>query len=429
MKIEVEAVSPVEKKVTVEVDPERVAKELDRAYTSLGRRVKLRGFRAGKVPRNVLERNFKDEVERDVVEKLVSASFGDAVREHAIEAVAPPRVDVAGEGLKPAEPLRFTARVEVKPKLEPRDYRKLEATRPAAEVTPQMISDELTRIQEGLAQLVPVEGRFDAQAGDYATVDFTGTIDGNPFQGNQAEGVTARVEPGEFLAGNLAELAGKKLGETLELDQTFPPDYRIEMLRGKTAHFVVTLKGLKTRQRPSLDDELAKDVGIEGVDTLAKLEARIREDLTKRERRRADAELRDALVKAALAKNDFEVPPSLVERAIDAMIQGAAERFERQGLDMQQMGLDASRLRADLREQALLQVKGALLLEAIADQEKIEVTDDDLQAEIAKTATELNLPLARVQQELRGADARRALANRIREDKALAFLTSEANLN
>src|SRR6266568_2468031 len=406
MKIEVEAVSPVEKKVTVEVDPERVAQELDRAYTSLGRRVKLRGFRTGKVPRNVLERNFKDEVERDVVEKLVSASFGDAVREHAIEAVAPPRVDVAGEGLKHAEPLRFTARVEVKPKLEPRDYRKLEAKRPSAEVTPQMVSDELTRIQDGLAQLVPVEGRFDAQTGDYASVDFAGTIDGNPFQGNQAEGVTARVEPGEFLDGYLAQLAGKKLGETLELDQTFPADYRIEMLRGKTAHFVVTLKGLKTRQLPSLG-----------------------EDLAKRERRRADAELKDALVKAALAKNDFEVPPALVERAIDAMIQGAAERFARQGLDMQQMGLDVPRIRADLREQALLQVKGALLLEAIADQEKIEVTDDDLQAEIARTATELNLPLARVQQELRGAEPRRALTSRIREDKALAFLTSEANLN
>ena len=428
MKIEVEAVSPVEKKVTVEVDPERVAQELDRAYTSLGRRVKLRGFRTGKVPRNVLERNFKDEVERDVVEKLVSASFGDAVREHAIEAVAPPRVDVAGEGLKHAEPLRFTARVEVKPKLEPRDYRKLEATRPAAEVTPQMVSDELTRIQEGLAQLVPAEGRFDAQTGDYATVDFTGTIDGHPFQGNQAEGVTARVEPGEFLDGYLAQLAGKKLGETLELDQTFPADYRIEMLRGKTAHFVVTLKGLKTRQRPSLDDELAKDVGIEGVDTLAKLEARIREDLTKRERRRADTELRDALVKAALAKNDFEVPPSLVERAIDAMIQGAAERFERQGLDMQQMGLDVSRLRADLREQALLQVKGALLLESIADVEKITVSDEDLQIELARMSGEMGIPLAKMQQQMKGGGARAALLNRLREDRALAFLTSEATL-
>jgi trigger factor len=429
MKIEVEAVSPVEKKVTVEVDPERVAQELDRAYAALGRRVKLRGFRAGKAPRKVLERNFRDEVERDVVEKLVGATFSDAVREHALEAVAPPRVDVADQGLQQAQPFRFTARVEVKPKLDPKDYRKLEITRRPVEVTDQMVADELGKLQESMAQLVPVEGRSEAQSGDYGTVDFEGTIDGRPFEGNRAEGVTARVEPGEFPDGHLPQLAGKKLGETLELDQTFPPDYRIEMLRGKTAHFVVTLKGLKTRQLPSLDDELAKDVGIEGVDTLAKLEARIREDLTKRERRRADAELRDALVKAALAKNDFEVPPSLVERAIDSMIQGAAERFARQGLDMQQMGLDVSRLRADLREQALLQVKGALLLEAIADQEKIEVTDDDLQAEIARTATELNLPLSRVQQELRGADARRALANRIREDKALAFLTSEANLN
>jgi len=394
MKIEVETVSPVEKKVTVEVDPERVAQELDRAYAALGRRVKLRGFRAGKAPRKVLERNFRDEVERDVVEKLVSATFSDAVREHALEAVAPPRVDVAEQGLQAAQPFRFTARVEVKPKLEPKDYRKLEVTRRQVEVTDQMVSDELGKLQESLAQLVPVEGRFEAQAGDYGTIDFEGTIDGQPFEGNRAEGVTARVE----------------------------------QLRGKTAHFVVTLKGLKIRQLPSLDDELAKDAGIEGADTLEKVRGRIRQDLEKREKRRSESELKDALVKAALAKNDFEVPPALVERAIDAMIQGAADRFARQGLDFRQMGLDLPRIRADLREQALLQVKGALLLEAIADLEKIEVAEEDVQAEFARTATELNLPIARVQQELRGGEARRALESRLREDKALAFLTSEANL-
>ena len=428
MKIEVETVSPVEKKVTVEVDPERVAQELDRAYAALGRRVKLRGFRAGKAPRKVLERNFRDEVERDVVEKLVSATFSDAVREHALEAVAPPRVDVAEQGLQAAQPFRFTARVEVKPKLEPKDYRKLEVTRRQVEVTDQMVSDELGKLQESLAQLVPVEGRFEAQAGDYGTIDFEGTIDGQPFEGNRAEGVTARVEQGEFLDGHLPQLAGKKLGDKLELDQSFPADYRVPQLRGKTAHFVVTLKGLKIRQLPSLDDELAKDAGIEGADTLEKVRGRIRQDLEKREKRRSESELKDALVKAALAKNDFEVPPALVERAIDAMIQGAADRFARQGLDFRQMGLDLPRIRADLREQALLQVKGALLLEAIADLEKIEVAEEDVQAEFARTATELNLPIARVQQELRGGEARRALESRLREDKALAFLTSEANL-
>lgn len=428
MKIEVEAVSPVEKKVTVEVDPERVAKELDRAYAVLGRRVKLRGFRAGKVPRNVLERHFRDEVERDVVQKLVTTGFDDAVREQDIQAVAPPRVDLKEQGLKSAEPFRFTATVEVKPKLEPKDYKGLEATRKPVEVTDQMVSDELTRIQDGMAQLVPVEGRFDAQDGDYAVIDHEGTVEGKPFDGSKAEGVTVRVGQGDIADGLIPQLAAKKLGETFEFDQTFPADHRLEWVRGKVAHFKMTLKGLKLRQLPSLDDEFAKDLGVEGVDTLDKLRARIRDDLTKREQRRSDIELRDALVKAALAKNDFEVPPALVERAIDMMIGGAGERFARQGLDIRQMGLDVPRLRAELRDQALLQVKGALLLEAIADSEKIEVGDADVEAEIAKTASELNLPLAKVQQQMRSGESRLALRNRIREDKALAFLTSEAKL-
>ena len=428
MKIEVEAVSPVEQKVTVEVDPERVAKELDSAYATLGRQVKLRGFRAGKIPRNVLERHFRDEVERDVVERLVRASFDDAVREQDIKAVAPPRVEVPEVALQTSQPFRFTARVEVKPKLEPKDYKGMEATRRPVEVTDQMIAGELTRIQDGMAQLVPVEQRFDAQDGDYAVIDHEGTIDGQPFEGGKAEGITVRVGQGELVDGSLPQLAGKKLGETLEFDQAFPADHRVELLRDKMAHFKVTLKALKARHLPSLDDEFAKDLGAEGVDTLEALRARIREDLSKREARRSDIELRDVLVKAALAKNDVEVPPSLVERAIDAMIGGAGERFARQGMDIRKMGLDLPKLRADLREQALVQVKGALLLEAIADAEKIEVTEEDVEAEIAKTATELNLPLAKVQQQLRGDEARVALRNRIREDKALAFLTSEAKL-
>ena len=428
MKIEVEAVSPVQKKVTVEVDPERVAKELDRAYATLGRRVKLRGFRAGKVPRNVLERNFRDEVERDVVQKLVTAGFDDAVREQDIQAVAPPRVDLQETGLKAAEPFRFTATVEVKPKLEPKDYKGLEATRRPVEVIDQAVSDELTRIQDGTAQLVPVEGRFDAQDGDYAVIDHEGTVEGKPFDGSKAEGVTVRVGQGDIADGLIPQLAGKKLGDTFEFDQTFPADHRLEWVRGKVAHFKMTLKGLKMRQVPSLDDEFAKDLGVEGVDSLEKLRARIREDLTKREQRRSDIELRDALVKAALAKNDFEVPPALVERAIDMMIGGAGERMARQGLDIRQMGLDLPRLRAELRDQALVQVKGALLLEAIADTEKIEVNEADVEAEIAKTASELNLPLAKVQQQMRSGESRLALRNRIMEDKALAFLTSEAKL-
>jgi trigger factor len=429
MKVQVEAISPVEKKLTVEVDPARVVKELDRAYVGLGRRVKIRGFRQGKVPRQVLERHFRDEVEKDVLESLVSSTFGEAIREQKLPVVAPPKVSIDEPGFAEGKVLKYTARVEVKPQLQPKDYKGLEVTRKPAEVTDQMIADELTRLQEGMSQLVPAEGRFEAQEGDYAVIDHEGTIAGEPFEGSKAQGVTVRVQPGEFHEGNVRDLAGKKLGESAEVDYAFPADYRSQALRGKVAKFKITLQGIKVRKVPALDDEMAKDVGIEGVDTLEKLRARMRQDIEKREQRRAEAEVRDGLLKEALKKNEFDVPSSLVERAIDTMLEGASQRFARQGLDMRQMGLDVARLRADLREQALVQVKGALLLEAIAEAEKIEVTPEDLQAEVAKLAEELQIPLAKVQQQMRGEEQKAALKNRAREDKTIVFLTTNAKLS
>ncbi len=426
MKIQVEAVSPVEKKVTVEIDPDRVSKEIASGYASLGRRVKLKGFRPGKAPRHVLERSFKEQVEGEVLERLVGQTFSEAVKQESIAAVAPPHVHVEEPGLGEGRPLRYTARVEVKPRLEPKDYKGLEVAKRVPEVTDQMASDELNRLQDSMAQLVPVEDCFEAREGDHAVIDHEGTIGGQPFEGGKAEGVTVQVRPGELVDGNILALAGKRLGETVELDQAFPATYRVEALRNKVARFKLTLKALKTRQVPSLDDELAKDVGLEGVATLDALKTRIREDLEKRERRRAEGEHKDALVKAALRTNDFEVPPALVERAIDAMLETTAERFARQGIDIRQLDLDVARLRGDLREQALLQVKGALLLEAIADAEKIEATDADVQAEVARMAGEMGVPLAKVQQQIRGSEARSALKNRIREDKALALLSSNA---
>jgi trigger factor len=427
MKIQVESVSPIERKVTIEVDPERVAQEIELAYTGLGRRVKLRGFRPGKAPRKVLERHFRGEVESEVAEKIVQQTFAEAVRVESIDIVAPPQVSIA-EGVAAGKPLRYTARVEVKPKLSPKDYKGLSVTRKPPEVTDDQVAAEITKIQESMAQLVPAEGRFEAQEGDWALIDHEGTVDGKPFEGSNAEGVTVKVAPGAIAEGNLGQLAGRKIGDTIELDEPFAADHRLESLRGKSAHMKVTLKGIKVRQLPQVDDALAKSLGIEGVETLDQLRARIRADLDKREKHRADTELKDALVKAALEKNDFEVPPALIERAIDAMIEGAAERFARSGIDIRRLQLDYARMRGDLRDQALLQVRGRLLLEAIADAEKLDVTDEDLQAETARISEELGIPLAKVQQQIRGKDANEALKNKIREDKALALMTSAATI-
>jgi trigger factor len=169
-------------------------------------------------------------------------------------------------------------------------------------------------------------------------------------------------------------------------------------------------------------------VGIEGLETLEALRGRIRGDLERREQRKAEGAFKDALIKAALARNDFEVPPSMVERTIDNMLESTVERFSRMGLDVAQLDLDVARLRGDLREQALLQVRGSLLLDAVAEAEKIEVAPEDVQAELARVAEEAGVPMAKVQQQMRSAEARAALHSRVREEKALSLLAQAASV-
>jgi len=425
MKINVETTSPIERKLTIEVPAERVDRELEKAYVQLGRRVKLRGFRPGHVPRGVLVRNFRGEVEREVVEKLVSGTFLEAAEAEGVEAVAPPSVSLEA-ALTEGKDFKYTATVEVKPVVVAKDYKGLSVTRRAAAVGDAEVDAELAKLQDSYARLVETGGRDVAQDGDFAVIDHEGTIGGLPFDGGKAEGVTVKVGQGKVEEGFIAALVGKKVGETAEFEEPFPADHRNEQLRGKVAHMKVVLKGLKVRQLAALDDTLAASVGIEGVDTLDQLKARIRADLGKREAKRAEAELKDALIKAALEKNSFEVPPSMVERAIDAMLEGTMERFARMGVDVSQLDLDVARLRGDLREQAQLQVRGSLLLEAVAQAEQLQVTEEDLQAELTRMADELGVPVQKAQQQMRGKEARAALENRVREDKALAVLTQAA---
>ncbi len=423
MKIQVEKLSPVEKKVTVEIEPAEVAKEIDRAYASLGRRVKLRGFRPGKAPRTVLERNFKDQVEADVVERLVQKSFEEATREQKLEAVAAPRVQVGEGGVGADRPFSYTARVEVKPAITPRDYRGIPVTRKPVEVTDASVDAEIERLRQSFAEMVEVEGRDVAATGDWAVIDYDATVDGKPFDGGSSKGAVVQVKEGNFFAGEMALLAGRTVGESLETDQAFPADFRDPALAGKTAHFAMTLRSLRNQRVPALDDAFAKEVGIEGVETLPALRDRVRADVEKRERRRVEAEERDALVKGALDRNEFEVPQALVERTIDAMVESTAQRLARQGVDIRQLDLDLGRIRGDMREQALLTVKAALLLEAIAEAEKVEVGDADEQAEIQRRAEEMGVPPSRLQPK---GEARQALRQRIREDKVIAILAGAA---
>lgn len=423
MKVRVEALSQVERKLSIEVEPAVVAQELDRAYRELSRQVKLAGFRPGKVPRRILEQRFHEQVEDDVIRSLVQKAYLDAIRAEQVEAVGPPRV--TNEPLKPDSPFTFEARVEVRPKVVAKDYRALPLTRMEVKVEEAQLAERLEQLRRSHSRLEPVEGREVAQPGDFAIIDFQATCEGRPFPGNKAEGLTAEVAPGELIESKIAALEGLKVGQARELDYRFPEDYPEESVRGKTAHFQLWLKALKKRTTPELNDDFAKEAGS-GAQTVEELRGKVRADLERAIKAKAEQEEREQLVKALIEKNPLEVPVAMVERALDAMLRGALQMLGRGGVDPRHLGLDFERLRQEMRPRAESEVKAALLVEAISEQESIQASDQELEQRLEKIAEESGQPLFAVRRQFRGEEERQRLASRIREEKTIEFLKSLA---
>ncbi len=423
MKVQVEEVSPIERRLSIEVEQGLVRQELEKAYNQLGRRVQIAGFRAGKVPRRILEQRFKRQVEDDVIQRVVEKAYLEAIREHKVEAVSSPRVTNAE--LKANEPFTFEARVEVKPRIEPRDYEGLPLKRQEVAVDESKINERLEQLRQNFARLEPIEGRDVAQPNDRALIDFSATVDGQPFEGSVGENILVEVNPGELVQSKVPALEGVKVGEKKTVDYTFPADYQVEAVKGKTAQFEFTLKALKTEVTPELNDDFAKETG--GAETLEGLKARIRSDLEKAEKARVANEEREALFKALIERNPFEVPKAMLDRAAEMMLEGAVRQMARSGVDVRQMNLDYNALRDSMLPRAEVEVRGSLILEAIAGKQNIDATDEDFEKKVEELATEANQPVSQVRKVFKTEDDRRRLKLRIREEKTVEFLRARAN--
>ena len=422
MKVQVEELSPVERKLSIEVPPEQVQAELGRAYAQLGRSVRLPGFRPGKIPRRILEQRFKGEVEDDVARRLVERAYLSAISEHHVDAVGAPQLTPVR--LDQEKPFAFEARVEVRPKVDPKDYRGLPFKRVQVAVIDPEVDERLEAMRQRVARLEPVEGRTVAETGDFAIVDYTGTIQRQPFPGSAAEDVTVEVAAGDLMRGNVPELAGTVVGQKRELDHTFAADDSEASRAGKTAHFSFTLKGLKRQLVPPLDDDFAKEVG--GGETLAELKTKVRGDLESAARNRAAQDEREQLVKGLVERNPFDLPKAMIERGLDAMLDGALRMMARQGLDPSRLNLDFSSLREEMRPRAEAEVRGALLLQAVAEKEGLSVNSEELDARIAQYATESGAPLHQVRKAFKEPEQKRALEQRVREEKTVEFLKAAA---
>jgi trigger factor len=421
MKVQVEELSPVEKKLSIEVDGTRVADELTRAYTAIGKQVKLPGFRQGKVPRRILEQRFRGQVEDDVVQRVVQSAYLEAITQHNLEPVSQPQV--TNSGLKAGAAFSFEARVEVKPKVEAKDYKEVPLKKTDTAVDDAQVQEQLEKMRQSASRLEPVTDRDVARSGDFATVDYEATIDGKPFTGSKSEGADAEVTPGELVEGKIAAIEGMKVGDTKELDYAFPAGSEVEEIKGKTAHFKLQLKALKTKIVPELNEDFAKESGAQSVE---ELRAKVRSNLESSKRTKAQGEEREALIKALIERNPFEVPKAMVERAIDSMLEGAMRQMQRSGLDVRNLGLDFMRLRDEMRERAVQEVKGTLLFEAIAQQESIQATDADMDKKIEELAADSGQSVANIRKYFSRPEDRMGLSLRLREEKTVEFLKAQA---
>jgi trigger factor len=375
------------------------------------------------VPRRILEQRFKEQVEDDVIQRVVTKAYTDALKEKSVDAVSNPQV--TNKGLQLDAPFAFEARVEVKPRLEPKDYVGVPMQRVPVKIEDAKVMEQIELIRQRLGRLEPVVDRDAVQRGDFAQIDFDATIGGKPFPGNSGENTLVEVAEGDISQGKLPGLEGMKVGEQRELDVKFPDSHPAPEVKGKTAHFKVSLKGFKRQIIPELNDELAKE--LQAGETLDQLKDKIRGDLERGAQAKANQEEREQLIRVLAERNPFDVPRAMVERAVSMMIQGAARAMADKGIDVNRLGIDVQRWQDEMRPKAMLEVRGSLLFEAIAQKESIQVTDEDLDKRIEKAATEEKVGLSQLRRRFRQPEERAQLQSRVREEKTVEFLKAKAS--
>lgn len=419
MKIEMEQVSSFRQKMTVVVPAEEVDKKVDRAYSTLQKSVRLRGFRPGKAPLSILQRYFKTQVEEDVVSTLVQDSYLKALDEYKMTPVSAPIIEKGV--LERGKDFSYTASFEIKPTIVVQGYTGLTLEKEKVQVTEAEIEEQLKKLQNTHATIKTVEGRS-TQPGDCVVIDYEGTVEGRPLSANPIKDHLLEIASDSFLPGFSENLIGLRPGEKKSFTLQIPEDSERVDLAGKQIDFAVVVKEIKEKIVPPLDDEFARDLGT--YQDLADLKQKIRESLLTFKEQQSENRLKDRIVTLLMEKNPFEVPPSLVEQQLQSMLSNTRQRLAAQGVNVENFSQSAEKLSELYREPAEKQVRAALLLEAVAEAEQLTVTEQDLERKYEEIARTINRDLVSVKQNI----DKKNLTAQLRDEKALAFIISQATI-
>ena len=396
---EIKEISSVERELTITVPGESITDELNRAYQRMSQKVRLKGFRPGKVPRYVLEQYYKADVEQEVLERVLSRSYEKAVRAHELQPVAQPKVDSQAQ-LIPGLDFSFTAKVEVKPDVTVEKWEGLSLTKVTYTFGDADVDAELNNLQERQVKIVPVEDRDVVETGDLVELNFSGSVNGEHVQGLNGISYVVEVGAGRFYAEAEEALVGKKLQENFDVEVVVPEDFRNEELRGKKASLQISPQSLKTKSKPALDDEFAKDVSDE-FENLEDLKKAIREGLENQASSRADNELRENVVDQLIENNPFEVPQSLVEQNVEQLVinqlsqlpQNQAERI---------WNARGPAMKEESRPKALRQVRASLLLESLTKTLEISLSKEEVNEMLEEEAKKLGISAKKYREFFKG---------------------------
>jgi len=426
MKSSLETQEGLTRLLTIDVPSEKVKDAFTRIYGEIQRTANIKGFRKGKAPIATIKSLYKDKVSQDVLQKLVSEFYPQAIDEHSIDPVTPPQINVLKFDDEAGE-LSFSATVEIRPEVKLKKIEGLEVEKEKLDLDETRIGEVLENIQKNFQEVVPVFEERPAQPGDVVKIDFEGFVDGQPLEGAQAEDHQIELGSNTFIPGFEEGVEGMAVGSAKTLDLAFPNDYHVEDLKGKAIKFNVTLKSINKTSLPELNDELAQKVS-DKFKTMDELKTAIKDDLQSSETRRIKDDLKDRLLKALAKENPLEVPQSLKEEQKHRLIHDVEHRLKKQGLDEAGISEYKQKWADDFEDSATFMVQSSFLIHAIANKYDLKPRAEDIDKKLSEMAQEMNVALDKVKEYYNTPDKRSGLQFLLMEERVTSFLIDKAKV-
>ncbi len=427
MSLQVEKLEKNMAKMTVEVPAENLEKAIKTAFNKNKNRFNIPGFRRGKAPLAMIEKMYGPEVFYEEAANLVlEESYPEASKESNLEIVSRPEIDIVQ--IEKGKPFIYTATVAVKPEVTLGDYKGIQVEKALAEVTDEDVENELKRVQNQNSRLLTIEDR-PVQDGDQTVIDFDGYVDGKRFEGGKSEDYPLTIGSHSFIDTFEEQLIGKNIGEECEVNVTFPEEYHAKELAGKPAVFKVTVKEIKMKELPELNDEFAEEVSE--FETLDEYKADIRSKLLERKQKEAAIENENRVVEKVVENASMEIPEKMLETQVQNMINDYARRMQNQGMPMEQYmqytGMTLESLQEQTRPQAEKSIRTRLVLEAVVKAEDIQISDEAVEEELQKMADSYKMEVEKVK-EFMGERELKQMREDLAVQEAIDFLVAEAEL-